>query len=136
MTTPRYMLDTNIVSDLIRNPAGKAAKKLRKVGTDGLCVSIITSAELRFGAQKRGSSRLTDLVDQILGEIDILPLDLPADAEYARIRNDLERKGTPIGPNDLLIAAHACAVGATLVTGNAAEFKRVRGLKVENWLST
>jgi tRNA(fMet)-specific endonuclease VapC len=128
------MLDTNIVSDLIRNPAGNAAGKLRKIGTDGICISIITSAELRFGASKRGSPKLTDRVEQVLAEIDILPLALPADVEYARIRNELERKGTPISPNDLFIAAHACALDATLVTGNAAEFRRVRGLKIENWL--
>lgn len=129
------MLDANIVSDLIRTPAGKAAKKIRKIGADGLCVSIITSAELRFGCAKRNSARLTELVEQVLNELVILPLESPADVEYARMRHDLEQRGIPIGPNDLLIAAHACAVDATLVTANAKEFKRVRGLKVENWLS-
>jgi tRNA(fMet)-specific endonuclease VapC len=129
------MLDTNIVSDLIRNPAGKVAKKIRKVGTEGLCVSIITAAELRFGAVKRSSPRLIQLVEQVLDELDILALDVPADAAYGRIRNDLEKAGRPIGPNDLLIAAHASCVGAVLVTANAKEFKRVRDLKVENWLA-
>jgi tRNA(fMet)-specific endonuclease VapC len=129
------MLDTNIVSDLIRNPAGKVAKKIRKVGAEGLCVSIITAAELRFGAAKRSSPRLIQLVDQVLDELDILALDVPADAAYGRIRNDLEKAGRPIGPNDLLIAAHASCVGAVLVTANAKEFKRVRDLKVENWLA-
>lgn len=132
---PRYMLDTNIVSDLIRHPGGKAANRVRKLGADGLCVSIITAAELRFGAAKRGSPQLTELVEQILGEIDVLPFVAPADQSYARIRNDLEAAGQPIGPNDLLIAAHAVSVGAILVTGNIKEFKRVRGLKVENWLA-
>jgi len=132
---PRYMLDTNIISDLVRHPAGKAAKRIRKLGTEGLCVSIITAAELRFGAAKRGSPRLTELVEQILGEIDVLPLDAPADAAYADVRNELEKAGEPIGPNDLLIAAHALILGAILVTANAREFKRVRGLKVENWLT-
>jgi len=129
------MLDANIVSDLIRNPAGKAAKKIRKIGAGGLCVSIITSAELRFGCAKRSSARLTELVEQVLNELVILPLESPADTEYTRIRHDLEQRGIPIGPNDLLIAAHDCAVDATLVTANAKEFKRLRGLKVENWLS-
>jgi tRNA(fMet)-specific endonuclease VapC len=129
------MLDTNIVSDLIRNPAGKVAKKIRKVGAEGLCVSIITAAELRFGAAKRSSPRLIQLVEQVLDELDILALDVPADAAYGRIRNDLEKAGRPIGPNDLLIAAHASCVGAVLVTANAKEFKRVRDLKVENWLA-
>lgn len=129
------MLDTNIVSDLIRNPAGKVAKKIRKVGAEGLCVSIITAAELRFGAAKRSSPRLIQLVEQVLDELDILALDVPADAAYGRIRNDLEKAGRPIGPNDLLIAAHASCVGAVLITANAKEFKRVRDLKVENWLA-
>ena len=131
---PRYMLDTNIISDLIRHPGGKAANRIRKLGADGQCVSIITAAELRFGAAKRGSPHLTELVEQILGEIDILPFAAPADQTYASIRNDLEAAGRPIGPNDLLIAAHAVSVGAILVTGNLKEFKRVRGMKVENWL--
>lgn len=129
------MLDTNIISDLIRNPAGRAAGRIRKLGAEGLCVSIITSAELRFGCTKRSSPRLSQLIEQVLNELDILPLESQADTEYARIRHDLEKKGIPIGPNDLLIAAHACAVDATLVTANAKEFKRVSGLKVENWLS-
>lgn len=129
------MLDTNIVSNLIRHPGGRAANRIRKRGAEGLCVSIITAAELRFGAAKRGSPRLTELVEQLLGEIDILPLDVPADASYANIRHDLETAGQTIGPNDLLIAAHAMCAGATLVTANAKEFKRVRGLKVENWLA-
>lgn len=129
------MLDTNIVSDLIRHPAGRAANRIRKRGAEGICVSIITAAELRFGAAKRGSPRLTELVEQLLEEIEILPLDLPADATYASIRNDLETAGQTIGPNDLFIAAHAMCVGAILVTANAKEFKRVHGLKVENWLA-
>ena len=129
------MLDTNIVSDLIRHPAGKAAAKIRKLGDDRLCVSVITSAELRFGAAKRGSARLTALIDQVLAELEILPFEAPADAAYARIRHALEQSGTPIGPNDLLIAAHALTVGAVLVTANASEFKRVRGLQVVNWLA-
>ena len=132
---PRYMLDTNIISDLIRHPGGKAANRIRKLGADGLCVSIITAAELRFGAAKRGSPHLTELVEQILGEIDILPFAAPADRTYASIRNDLEAAGQPIGPNDLLIAAHAVSVGAILVTGNIKEFRRVRGMKVEKWLA-
>lgn len=129
------MLDTNIVSDLIRNPQGKSARQIRKVGTDGLCISIITSAELRFGCVKRGSPRLTRVVEQVLNELETLALDVPVDREYAEIRNDLEKAGRPIGPNDLLIAAHARAVGAILVSANASEFKRVRGLKTENWVA-
>jgi tRNA(fMet)-specific endonuclease VapC len=130
----RYMLDTNIVSDLIRNPAGKAAKRSQKVGDDALCVSIITAAELRFGAAHRASPRLTERVEQLLGELTVVAFKEPADAAYAGIRLALQQAGQPIGPNDLLIAAHAMTVGAVLVTANDREFRRVRGLKVENWL--
>lgn len=135
MSATRYMLDTNIVSELARNPFGKCAKKLRKVGADELCISIVTSAELRFGLMKRGSQQLTQQVEAILNELDVIALDKPADEEYARLRVDLELKGTPIGPNDLLIAAHARSIDATLVTANIREFKRVNGLKVENWMA-
>jgi tRNA(fMet)-specific endonuclease VapC len=129
------MLDTNIISDLIRNPQGKAAKRVAKVGEDSICTSIIVAAELRYGCAKSGSERLLKAVEDLLGEITVLPLDVPADTEYAGIRAELEAAGKPIGSNDLLIAAHAYATGATIVTANTAEFKRIRGLKVENWLT-
>jgi tRNA(fMet)-specific endonuclease VapC len=129
------MLDTNIISDLIRNPQGKAAKHIAKVGEDNICTSIIVAAELRYGCAKSGSQRLLKAVEDLLGEIDVLPLDVPADAEYGAIRAALEASGKPIGGNDLLIAAHASATRATIVTSNTDEFKRIRGLNVENWLA-
>jgi tRNA(fMet)-specific endonuclease VapC len=135
VSATRYMLDTNIVSELARNPSGKCARKLERVGTDGLCISIIVAAELRFGLRKRGSPQLTQQMEAILDELEVIPLDQPADEEYARIRLDLELKGTPISPNDLLIAAHARSIDATLVTANIREFKRVHGLRVENWMA-
>jgi tRNA(fMet)-specific endonuclease VapC len=128
------MLDTNIVSDLIRNAKGRARERLRQHGEEGVCVSIITAAELRYGAARRGSARLLSQVEAVLSTIDVLAFDLPADAEYGRIRAELEAEGRPIGPTDLFIAAHACSMGATLVTHNVDEFRRVRGLQVENWL--
>ena len=131
----RYMLDTNIISDLIRNPQGRAAKRIARVGENNICTSIIVAAELRYGCAKSGSERLLEAVEDLLGEIDVLPLDVPADAEYGGLRAELETAGKPIGENDLLIAAHAYAVGATIVTANTDEFKRIRGLKVENWLA-
>jgi tRNA(fMet)-specific endonuclease VapC len=130
----RYLLDTNIISDLIRNPRGKAAKRIAKAGDDAICTSIIVAAELRYGAAKSGSPRIAKAVEALLDEIEVLPFDAPADADYGALRVALEEAGTPIGSNDLLIAAHARAAGATVVTANLAEFKRVRGLKVENWL--
>ena len=131
----RYMLDTNIISDLIRNPQGKAARRIAKVGEDNVCTSIIVAAELRYGSAKSGSKRLLKAVEDLLGEISVLPFDVPADAEYGGIRSELEAAGKPIGGNDLLIAAHAYATGATIVTANTSEFKRIRGLNVENWLA-
>jgi tRNA(fMet)-specific endonuclease VapC len=129
------MLDTNIIFDLIRNPQGKAAKRIAKVGEDNICTSIIVAAELRYGCAKSGSERLLKAVEDLLEEISVLPFDVPADAEYGGIRAALEAAGTPIGSNDLLIAAHASATGVTIVTANAREFKRIHGLKVENWLT-
>ena len=131
----RYMLDTNIISDLIRNPQGRAAKRIAKLGEDNICTSIIVAAELRYGCAKSGSKRLLKAVEDLLGEINVLPFEVPADTEYGGIRAGLEAAGKPIGGNDLLIAAHAYATGATIVTANSGEFKRIRGLNVENWLA-
>ncbi len=131
----RYLLDTNVISDLVRNPHGKAARRIARVGEDNICTSIIVAAELRYGCAKSGSQRLLKAVEGLLGEIKVLPYDAPADREYGAIRCALEAAGKPIGSNDLLIAAHARAIGATVVTANADEFKRVRGLAVENWLT-
>ena len=131
----RYLLDTNIISDLIHNPQGKAARRIAKAGDDNICTSIIVAAELRYGCAKSGSIRLLKVVEDLLGEIAVLPFDVPADTDYGRIRSGLETAGKPIGGNDLLIAAHAYATGATIVTANTSEFKRIRGLNVENWLA-
>jgi tRNA(fMet)-specific endonuclease VapC len=130
----RYLLDTNIISDLIRNPQGRAAKRIAKAGEESICTSIIVAAELRYGCAKNGSERLLRAVEGLLAEIEILPIEVPADDEYGKIRTELEAVGKPIGSNDLLIAAHARAIGATVVTADTGEFKRVRGLTVENWL--
>ena len=128
------MLDTNIVSDLIKNPQGRAAKRIAKAGEGNVFTSIIVAAELRYGCAKRGSERLLKAVENLLAEIEIVPLDVTIDQEYGRIRAELEAAGKPIGANDLLIAAHARATGATMVTADTGEFKRIRGLTVENWL--
>jgi tRNA(fMet)-specific endonuclease VapC len=131
----RYMLDTNIVSDLIRNPQGKVAKRIAKLGEGNICTSIIVAAELRYGCAKSGSKRLLKAVEDLLGEINVLPFEVPADTKYGGIRAELEAAGKPIGGDDLLIAAHAYATGATIVTANTGEFKRILGLNVENWLA-
>ncbi|MCF6364381.1 MAG: type II toxin-antitoxin system VapC family toxin [Gammaproteobacteria bacterium] len=129
-----YLLGTNILSDLVRHPQGTAATRIAKAGEDSVCTSIIAAAELRYGAAKSNSEKLAKRVDLILSALEILPLELPADHQYAALRYHLTRQGTPIGPNDLLIAAHALASDLTVVTENVGEFSRVPGLKVENWL--
>ena len=128
-----YLLDTNIISDLIRNPSGPAAKRIEDVGAKAICTSIIVAAELRYGCAKKGSPKLLAKVEGVLQTIPVLPFDIPADTDYGGLRAELEAAGQPIGANDLLIAAHALALGLTLVTNNTREFGRVRGLKVENW---
>ena len=129
-----YLLDTNIISDLVRNPSGLAARRLEQIDPGDLCTSIIVAAELRYGCAKKGSPKLLARVESVLAFVPVLPLDIPADGEYGGIRAELEAAGQTIGMNDLLIAAHAYTLKAILVTNNVREFNRIRGLKVENWL--
>ena len=135
MAGPRYLLDTNIVSDLIRHPSGVIRERIAGIGEEAVCVSIVVAAELRFGAEKKKSPKLSERVTAILDSIAVLPFEAPADSCYAEIRDSLESAGDPIGPNDLLIAAHARSLDLTLVTANLTEFSRVPGLRVENWLA-
>jgi tRNA(fMet)-specific endonuclease VapC len=130
-----YLLDTSILSRLVRQPQGGVAARIARVGESRVVTSIIVACELRYGAAKRASRKLTRQVDAVLGAITILPLEAGAERHYAAIRSDLERKGTPIGANDMLIAAHARAIGAVCVTDNVAEFECVPALRVENWLT-
>jgi tRNA(fMet)-specific endonuclease VapC len=130
----RYLLDTNIVSDLVRNPQGEVATHVRKVGEKNICTSIIVAAELRYGADKKSSPRLSSQLDAVLGVLEVLPFEAPADTSYGLLRSRLEKRGTPIGANDLLIAAQALALGYVIVTDNEREFSRVEGLRVQNWL--
>lgn len=133
MPADRFLLDTNIVSALLRDPQGSIARKIEGVGEDAICTSIIVAAELRFGAKKRGLEELTRRVNAVLNALTILPFVSPADDIYAAIRAYLEEKGTPIGPNDLLIAASAIAQNCILVTKNTREFSRVPGLAIVDW---
>jgi tRNA(fMet)-specific endonuclease VapC len=130
----RYLLDTNVVSDLVRNPQGKVAQRIRKVGEGEVCTSIIVAAELRYRAAKKGSPRLSSQLEIVLGVLEVLPFETPAGAAYGLLRTRLEQAGTPIGANDLLIAAQALALGYTIVTDNEKEFARVDDLLRENWL--
>jgi len=131
-----YLLDTNIISDIIRNPTGSAARRIEQTDPKDICTSIVVAAELRYGCAKKGSAKLLAKVEAMLETIPVLPLDVPADSQYGGIRSELEAAGQTIGLNDLLIGAHAHALGLTLVTDNMREFNRIRGLSVENWLET
>lgn len=132
--TYQYLLDTNILSDLVRHPQGQVFQRIATVGEDKVCTSIIVASELRFGVVKSGSSRLVQQLERILEVLPVLLLEPPVDEQYARIRAHLEQAGTPIGPNDLLIAAHALSLDLTLVTANIREFERVPALRLDNWL--
>ena len=127
------MLDTNALSELIRDPQGPLAQRLSAMEPDAVCTSIVAACELRFGARRKGSAALSQRVEQLLQVLAVLPLDAPSDEHYADIRTALERSGTPIGSHDLFIAAHARSRGLTLPTRNLREFQRVPGLRVEDW---
>ncbi|MBN8726532.1 MAG: PIN domain-containing protein [Xanthomonadales bacterium] len=127
-------MDTNIVSGLVRDPRGPVAGHLARIAPAAVAVSIVVAAELRFGAARIPNSALAQRIGLILDHLTVVPLEPPAEHHYAAIRSALERAGTPIRPNDLLIAAHALALGATVVTANLREFGRVPGLVVDNWL--
>ena len=129
----RYFLDTNVVSYMVRQPQSPLARRVASLSPDSFAISVVVAAELQYGAQERGSKRLTDQLAAVLAAMNVLPLESPADRHYGAIRTELERMGQPIGQNDLLIAAHARALGAILITNNLREFRRIPGLKVEDW---
>jgi len=129
-----FLLDTNVVSDLVRNPHGRIARRIADVGERQVCTSIIVAAELRYGAAKKASARLSAQLEAVLGAIEVLAFEHPADIVYGALRAQIEKKGRPIGANDLLIAAQALALRHTLVTDNTSEFSHVPELALENWL--
>ena len=132
--TRRAMLDTNIVSALMRDPRGAIRRKAEEFGLDDLCISIIVAGELEFGIAKSGSRRIRAQFDAILKTMEIVPVHAPTERLYGEVRAHLLERGKVIGPNDVWIAAHALALGLTLVTGNIREFSRVPRLRTENWL--
>lgn len=134
MSDYAWLLDTNIISNIVRFPQGQAAQQLELIDNDAVCTSIIVAAELRYGAAKLGSTRFAERLESVLELLPILALEPPADREYGDIRAYLERKGMLIGPNDMLIAAQARAGDMAVVTDNVGEFGRVPRLRVINWL--
>jgi tRNA(fMet)-specific endonuclease VapC len=129
----RYLLDTNAVSDLMKRPKGPVAGHLARVGHRNCCISIIVSAEWAFGEEQRKDTRLSKRLELLRARIAIVGFEQPADWHYGRLRLVLKSEGQLIGSNDLFIAAHALALGATLVTDNIREFSRVPDLPIENW---
>ena len=131
----RYLLDTNIISEIVRQGVGSVVLgRITGIGETKICTSAIVASELRYGAAKKGSELLSEKVERALRNIDILPYVAGASHTYGTLRTSLERAGRLIGANDMLIAAHALSLGAILVTDNIAEFARIQGLRVENWL--
>jgi tRNA(fMet)-specific endonuclease VapC len=121
------------VPDLIRHPQGRIAEQIRMVGETPIFTSIIVATELRYGAAKKGSARLSMQVEKVQGALDVLPFEAPADTAYGLLRSRLEQTGTLIGGSDLLIAAQAIALGCTIVTERARICPR-RGTAARNWL--
>jgi tRNA(fMet)-specific endonuclease VapC len=132
---PLYLLDTNILTDLIKHPHGRVRTRIAEVGEENLCTSIVVACELRFGARKKNAAALTKRIEQLLQTIEILPLAEDVDRTSAEVRTALEKKGRSIGANDLLIGAHALNERCVLVTHNGSEFVHIAGLKIEDWLA-
>ena len=132
-TTPRYLLDTNICIYIINRKPPEVFRHFEGLSVGDIAISSITGAELAHGVAKSGSPRNQQALEKFLMPLDILAFDTMAMHHYGRLRTQLERLGTPIGPLDTLIAAHALALGCTLVTNNLREFERVHGLPLENW---
>ncbi len=132
----KYMLDTNICVYLIKKKPENVLIKLHSSMGDGVAISAITLAELMHGVEASAYPEKNALaLHQFLSIVDILPFEDEAAAEYGKICAALRRQGTPIGPMDMLIAAHAKARGLIIVTNNVREFQRVDGLELENWVS-
>lgn len=130
----KYLLDSNVCVDYLTGRFPRVTSRIQSLLPEELCLSSIVIAELRYGADKSENPRRNhDRLDVLINEIPTRDFDSAAASSYGRIRAALEKKGQPIGPNDMLIAAHASSLGLALVTDNVREFKRVKGLKVENW---
>ena len=129
----RYLLDTNIISEAIRNPGGAVGRRIEEVAGEEVGTSIVVNAEFLFGIKKNPGFRHREYLEEFVAALTIWPIESPVDEYYAEVRHAV-RKGQNIGPNDLWIAAHAMALDAILVTANEDEFSRVPGLKIENWL--
>ena len=135
MSAPRFLLDTDVFSAIARQSSKPAARRLAELESGSVALSVVTAAEIAFGLDKQPvGAVLATRIARLQQVLSVLPLGPQAAPHYGRTRAELERRGKPIGPNDLWLAAHALAEDLTLVTGNTREFSRVPGLKHENWL--
>jgi len=129
-----FLLDTNVCIDYLTGRYPRVVARIQESSPEDLFLSVVVVAELRFGADHSARRRTNhSRIDLLINEVEALDFDLRAAATYGRVRSQLEAGGTPIGPNDMLIAAHALSRGLTVVTDNTEEFRRVKGLKVESW---
>jgi tRNA(fMet)-specific endonuclease VapC len=129
-----FLLDTNILGDLIKNPGGRVFRRLATLAPESFCTSVLVAAELRYGAAIKRSPRLSRTVEEMLRRLEVKPFEPPADRRYGELRSALESRGDQLGANDMFIAAHALTLDCVLVTNDRA-FGRVPGLVVENWLN-
>lgn len=138
--TTRYMLDTNIISELMRNPRGPCAMRVREVSDDALCTSEIVRGELHYGIERKRevspekAGELTARLDRVFSRLVVCSVDNDTSSRYGRLRATLDKTGTPIGNNDLWIASHALALACVMITDNVDEYARVPRLVLENWL--
>jgi tRNA(fMet)-specific endonuclease VapC len=134
---PRFMLDTDTCSYILKRANAAVMKRLQSVPIDEVCISAITNAELLYGVAVSPRKQMDQLaVDAFLRHVVIVDFSGDVAVHYAEIRADLKMRGAMIGAHDLFVAAHALALGMTLVTNNTREFRRVRGLAIENWTAT
>jgi tRNA(fMet)-specific endonuclease VapC len=134
---PRYMLDTDTCSYIMKRSNDVVLKRLQKVPVSDVCISVITKSELLFGVELSPRRQQDEAaLNAFLGYVEVLDFPDAAAPHYAQIRADLKKRGTMIGANDLFIAAHARSLRLTLVTNNTQEFRRVHNLAIENWTLT
>lgn len=130
-----YLLDTDICSYVIRNRPPQARERMNAVPLEEQAMSVVTYAELLYGVKRSSSARVNrQVVDAFVRHLTVIPWDAAAAEHYGDLRATLEKRGTPIGAMDLMIAAHARSLGAIMVTHNRRHFDKVPGLKVENWV--
>jgi len=132
----RYMLDTDMCSYIIKEHPESVHQRFQKLAMEQLCISVITYAELVYGVERSSSKRVNrPIIEDFARHLDVVDWDTEAADHYGVIRAELEAAGTPIGAMDMMISAHAKSLKAVLVTNNQKHFTKVKGLKIENWIS-